>query len=124
MEELAMFERFNLKDNSFPVTPNEQDGVNWFGFGALKQEFERVMERSSNERLRLCVLNRGKHGAGKTHAAHYFATTYSNRENLGAYLRFLSFVMESPKQAQKAFIDFATRFFNAVTFRRLAQASQ
>jgi hypothetical protein len=119
-----MFERFNLKDNSFPVTPNEPDGVRWFGFGTVKQEFERVMERSSNERLRLCVLNRGKLGAGKTHAAHYFATTYADRQNVGEYLRFLSFVMESPKQAQKAFIDFATRFFNAVTFRRLAQASQ
>lgn len=118
-----MFERFNLKDNSFPVTPNDQDKAQWFGFKPLKREFEKVMQRSSEERLRLCVLNRGRLGAGKTHAAHYFIAKYAGKRNIGNYLHFLSIVIESPKQPQKAFVDFASRLFNAVTFRGIAQAS-
>lgn len=119
-----MFEKFNLKDNAFPVTPTDQDMAHWFGFRALKTEFENVMERSSAERLRLCVLNRGRFGAGKTHAAHYFAAKYETRRSINGYSRFIPLVIESPKQAQKAFLDFATRLFGTVTFRRIAEASQ
>src|SRR5437016_9189970 len=100
-----MFERFNLKDNSFPVTPNDQDKPQWFGFRPLKKEFETIMQRSAEERLRLCVLNRGRLGAGKTNAAHYFVTKYQDKRNVGDYLRFVPIVIESPKQPQKAFVD-------------------
>jgi len=119
-----MFERFNLKDNSFPVTPNDQDKAQWFGFRPLKREFEGVMQRSGDEQLRLCVLNRGRLGAGKTNAAHYFITKYGEKQNIGKYLQFVFIIIESPKQPQRAFVDFATRLFNEVTFRRILQASQ
>jgi len=121
---MTMFEGFNLRDNAFPVTPSDEDGTHWFGFSKLKQEFEAVLDRSSMERLRLCVLNRGRFGAGKTHAAHYFVEQYSGRKNIGEYLCFIPIIIESPKQPPKAFIDFSNRLFNAVTFRRIAEVSE
>jgi hypothetical protein len=119
-----MFEIFNLKDNAFPVTPSLEQKTPWFGFKALKQEFDSAFQRSAAEELRLCVLNRGRLGSGKTHAARYFSERYASRHNLGKYSRFIPIVIESPKQPQKAFVDFAGRLFNTVTFRRIAQASQ
>ncbi len=119
-----MFELFNLKDNSFPVTPGDQGDTPWFGFKALKREFDTAFQRSASETLRLCVLNRGRLGAGKTHAARYFSERQASRRNVGRYLRFLPIVIESPKQPQKAFVDFAGRLFNAITFRRIVQAAE
>jgi hypothetical protein len=119
-----MFERFNLKDNSFPVTPGDYEKEHWFGFRLLKREFETVLSRSTTEQLRLCVLNRGRLGAGKTHAACYFVAKHAKSRNVGNYLCFVPIVIESPKQPQKAFIDFSNRLLNAVTFRRIAQSSQ
>lgn len=118
-----MFEKFNLKDSAFPVTPSNQDEIAWFGFNNLKSEFQSIFDRSSSEQLRLCVLNRGRLGAGKTHAAKYFFTQYSEREGIDRYSRFVPIMIESPKQPQKAFIDFSNRLFNAVTFDRIVQAS-
>lgn len=118
------FEIFNLKDDAFPVTPGEQQETPWFGFRSLKREFDTVFHRSSSESLRLCVLNRGRFGAGKTHAARYFFERHASRRNEGLYVRLIPIVIESPKQPQKAFVDLANRLLNAVTFRRIAQASQ
>ena len=118
-----MFEKFNLKDSAFPVTPGDHDEVPWFGFNNLKSEFQTILDRSSSEYLRLCVLNRGRLGAGKTHAAQYFSAQYSHLEDVGSYFRFIPIIIESPKQPQKAFVDFSNRLFNAVTFDRIVQAS-
>ena len=119
-----MFEKFNLRDNAFPVTPTDQDGTPWFGFNTLRQEFETVFERSGTEHLRLCVLNRGRLGAGKTHAARYFAAKFATQQAFGDYHRCVSIVIESPKQPPKAFGDFTSRLFNGVTFRRIVEAAQ
>ena len=118
-----MFEKFNLKDGAFPVTPSDHDEISWFGLEKLKHEFQTIFERSGSERLRLCVLNRGRFGAGKTHAAKYFSAQHSQQINVGSYFRFIPIVIESPKQPQKAFVDFSNRLFNAVTFDRIIQAS-
>ena len=119
-----MFEKFNLRDSAFPVTPTDIDETPWFGFNALKSEFENIFDRSSTEQLRLCVLNRGRLGAGKTHAARYFGAKFKNQQNFGNYYRCISIVIESPKQGQKAFADFTSRLLNAVTFRGIAEASK
>lgn len=118
-----MFEKFNLKDNSFPVTPSDPNEIRWFGFNNLKREFQTILERSGSEHLRLCVLNRGRLGAGKTHAAQYFSAQYSQQKDVDSYFRFIPIIIESPKQPQKAFVDFSNRLFNAVTFDRIFQAS-
>ncbi len=118
-----MFERFNLKDSAFSLTPSDQEEISWFGFNNLKAEFQVIFDRSSYEDLRLCVLNRGRLGAGKTHAAKYFSARYSKEERVGRYIRFIPIVIESPKQPQKAFVDFASRLFDAVTFDRIVQAA-
>ena len=118
-----MFEKFNLKDSVFPVTPGTHDEIQWFGFNNLKSEFQTILDRSSSEDLRLCVLNRGRLGAGKTHAAQYFSKKYSQPEPVGKYFRFVPIIIESPKQPQKAFLDFSNRLFNSITFHRIVQAS-
>ncbi len=118
-----MFEKFKLKDSAFPVTPNDRDEISWFGFERLKREFQNIFERSSTERLRLCVLNRGRLGAGKTHAAKYFFAQHAQQKEVGDYFRFIPIVVESPKQPPKAFVDFSNRLFNAITFNRIVQAS-
>jgi len=119
-----MFEKFNLRDNAFPVTPIDQDGTPWFGFNPLKQEFETIFEQSKSEQLRLCVLNRGRLGAGKTHAARFFAEKFAEQQPFGNYHRCVSIVIESPKQPPKAFNDFTGRLFNGVTFRRIVAAAR
>lgn len=119
-----MFEKFNLRDNAFPVTPTDQDGTPWFGFNTLKQEFESVFDRSRSERLRLCVLNRGRLGAGKTHAARYFSAKFAQQQPFGEYHRCVSIIIEAPKQPPKAFNDFTGRLFNGVTFRRIVEAAR
>ena len=119
-----MFERFNLRDNAFPVTPSAQESTPWFGFRLLKREFEAIFHRSSTEQLRLCVLNRGRLGAGKTHAAQYFAAEFARKEPFGTYHSCVSIVIEAPKQPAKAFVEFTGRLLNEVTFRRIAEASK
>ena len=118
-----MFEKFNLKDSAFPVTPGNHDEIPWFGFKNLKSKFQTILDRSSSEHLRLCVLNRGRLGAGKTHTAQYFSKKYFQPEPVGQYFRFVPIIIESPKQPQKAFVDFSNRLFNAITFHRIVQAS-
>ena len=118
-----MFEKFNLKDSAFPVTHSNQDEIPWFGFNKLKNEFQVILDRSSSEHLRLCVLDRGRLGAGKTHAAKYFSARYSKRKAAGSYFRFIPIVIESPKQPQKAFADFSSRLFDDATFDRIVRAS-
>ena len=119
-----MFEKFNLSDNSFPVTPGNQVPVRWFGFPSLRQEFERYLYRSTEEALRLCILNRGQLGAGKTHAARYFETLCTSPPTRGPYEYFIPLVIESPKQPRDAFADFAARLINAATFPRITKASE
>ena len=119
-----MFEVFNLRDDAFPVTPADRDGTPWFGFEDLKLEFDEVFRRSMEERSRLCVLNRGRFGSGKTHAARHYSTRASSQDSLGVYYRCISLVVEAPKQPSKAFTDFTTRLLNLVTFRKIAEAAQ
>ncbi|MEK6283368.1 MAG: hypothetical protein AABN95_23685 [Acidobacteriota bacterium] len=119
-----MFEIFNLRDDSFPVTPAGQEETPWFGFKALKREFESVVQRSAAESLRLCILNRGIYGAGKTHAASYFSERLASKRSTGVYQNFIPILIEAPKQPQKAFLDFSNRLLNAITFRRLARLSE
>ncbi len=118
-----MFEKFNLRDEAFPITPGCQDAKNWFGFSNLKAEFERLLLRSSSEPTRLCILNRGRLGAGKTHAAKYFEAHFTEVKNVGIYFRTIPIIIETSKQPQKAFIDFSNRLLYKINFSRLAKAS-
>ena len=119
-----MFEPFNLKDDSFPDHTRGPRQHAVVRFNALKREFETAFQRSASEALRLCVLNRGRFGAGKTHAARYFSEMQEFQPERGSVPRFVPLIIESPKEPQNAFLDFAGRLFNAVTFRRIAQAAE
>jgi hypothetical protein len=120
---MIMFEQFNLKDDAFPVTPSNEDGISWFGFEKLKEEFEGIFKRSYTETSRLCILNRGRLGAGKTHAAKYFEDKFAQQKIEGIYSCIIPIVIETPKQPQKAFIDFSHRLFNKITFRQIMISS-
>ena len=119
-----MFEVFNLRDDAFPITPADRDGTPWFGFEDLKAEFEDVLGRSMKEQPRLCVLNRGRFGSGKTHAAKHFNAKVSAQGGSGPYHRCVPILVEAPKQPAKAFSEFTTRVLNAVTVRRIMDTAR
>ncbi len=104
--------------------PADRDGTPWFGFERLKAEFEDVFVRSMKEQSRLCVLNRGRFGSGKTHAAKHFNARVFEQEDVGLYHRCVAILVESPKQPNKAFSEFTTRLLNAVTVRRIMEAAR
>jgi hypothetical protein len=105
-------------------TPADLDGTPWFGFERLKAEFEDVFVRSMKEEPRLCVLNRGRFGSGKTHAAKHFNARVSRQEDFGVYHRCVAILVEAPKQPAKAFSEFTTRLLNTVTVRRIMEAAK
>ncbi len=116
-----MFERFRLKDNAFPVTPIVADGIKWYGFSKLRKEFQEIIQRSIQETPRVCVLNRGHVGAGKTHAATYFSQEARIRNN-AYYSSVVSIVVECPKQGSGAFYDLFKRIINYVGFENIETA--
>ncbi len=119
-----MFEKFNLKEESFPVAPGGSKNAVWYGFRGLKKQFEDSIDRSTRNPMRHCVLNRGQIGTGKTNAAHYFTRYLSNCKDMGIYGNALSFVMEAPTQPNRAFLEFSQRFNDVVTFSNILNASE
>lgn len=118
-----MFKIFNLKNDSFPVTPGDLKTVEWYGFKSLKQQFEDSIYGSLFSYSRICVLNRGKMGAGKTNAARFFSRDLLNKK-MGLYDEIISIIIEAPKQPNQAFIEFSQRFINAITFSKISKASK
>ena len=118
-----MFKMFNLKNDSFPVTPGDLRTVEWYGFKSLKQQFEDSIYGSLSNHSRICVLNRGKMGAGKTNAARFFARDLLNKK-MGLYDKIISIIIEAPKQPNQAFIEFSQRLINAITFNKIFKASK
>ena len=116
-----MLENFELKETTFPITPYLSNKVAWYGFPELKRKIENTIVRSLSETSRVCTLNRGRIGVGKTHAASFF----SNKLNLpnfeDKYSKVYSYIIQSPKEGNKAFIDFFNRVVNAVTFNEIKQ---
>lgn len=67
---------YNFKENPFrigpPISPNE---IIWAGFPTLKQNIERRIEFSIRTTPSRIVLNWGRYGSGKTHAANFYTRT-------------------------------------------------
>ncbi|HUU00983.1 MAG TPA: hypothetical protein VM425_06045 [Myxococcota bacterium] len=112
-----MFERFKIRDTAFPVTPASANGVKWYGFPKLHRRLSDVIRRSMEETARVCILNRGPWGAGKTHAATYFTEKSNIKKPVGTYGAVHTILVETPKQGSGAFYDLFKRIMNAVTFR-------
>lgn len=119
-----MFENFSLKDTAFRLTPEPSDGVPWYGFQALKGRIEQITSRSLREEPRICVLNRGQYGAGKTHAGLHFSHVLSALPHSQQYSKVYSFLIESPKQGNRAFSELFGRIMNAITFREIRDCSE
>lgn len=118
-----MFKVFNLKNDSFPVAPGDLKTVEWYGFKSLKQQFEDSIYGSLSNHSRMCVLNRGKIGAGKTNAARFFSRDLLSKK-MGLYDKIIPIIIEAPKQPNQAFIEFSQRLVNGITFNRIFNASK
>jgi hypothetical protein len=119
-----MFEKFLLKDTAFRLTPEASDGVPWYGFQALKGRIEQIIDRSLGQEPRICVLNRGQYGAGKTHAGLHFAHLLSAFPASRQYSKVYSFLIESPKQGNRAFSELFGRIMNAISFGEIRDCSE
>lgn len=119
-----MLSIFNLKENSFRRTPTSSDILPWFGFKGLKSKFSGLIERSLQETPRICVLNRGKIGAGKTHVATFFSQPANLPIVSNNYSKVFSYLVESPKQANQAFFELYSRILNAISFEEIKKASE
>lgn len=119
-----MYERFGLKDTAFPVTPRSADGVKWYGFPILRKRLSRTIRRSLEEPARVCLLNRGRWGAGKTHAAAFFSEPRNLRKPSGCpYDGVRTITVETPKQGGEAFYDLFKRIMNVVTFAAITKTT-
>jgi hypothetical protein len=67
---------YNLKESPFRIGPplDPKDLV-WAGFPELKAEIERRITTSIITSPSRIVLNWGRYGSGKTHAANYYSRT-------------------------------------------------
>jgi len=116
-----MLEKFELKETAFPLTPHLSNEVAWYGFPELKKKIKNTIARSLTETSRVCTLNRGQWGVGKTHAASFFSNKLNLPDFEDKYSKVYSYIIESPKETNKAFIDFFNRVVNAVTFNEIKQ---
>ncbi len=75
------YKNFKLKENPFRLTPPlNPEEIIWAGMDTLKTKLEnriRMTMRTSASRI---ILNWGRYGSGKTHAANYFSKTNRLRE--------------------------------------------
>jgi len=116
-----MLEVYSLRDDTFPLTPIEGRDC-WYGFRELRGSFRSLHERSLREAPRLCVLNRGQFGAGKTHAALYFthtAATLCEEISPDLYASTHAFHVETPKQGKGAFSQLYQALADRIQLRHL-----
>lgn len=67
---------YNFKDNPFRIGPAiSPDEIIWAGFAELKDTIQKRIEFSVKTSPSRIVLNWGRYGSGKTHAANYFTKT-------------------------------------------------
>lgn len=115
------FTAWNLRDNAFPIVP---DTAEWFGFPALKAKYKTQIDRSYQQPVRLCILNRGRFGAGKTNSARYFAKQLSEGGAQHLYAGMIPLIVENPKEHKDAFTELSASIMDALQFSRIAAACQ
>lgn len=70
------YSNYFLKDNPFRLTPTiKSEEIIWAGFEDLKKKIESRIELNIRTTPSKIVLNWGRYGSGKTHAANYFSKT-------------------------------------------------
>jgi hypothetical protein len=90
----------NLTQNPFEsLTPTPSKDLIWAGLSELKNKFLKIYEQAFNTDRRKLILNWGKYGSGKTHAAYYFAN--SRVEGVGDN-RLVHLYIRTPKEGKTA----------------------
>lgn len=75
------FKDYNLKDNPFRIGPTIiAEDIIWAGFKELKETIEKRIQFTMRTTPSRIVLNWGRYGSGKTHAANYFTKTNAAQE--------------------------------------------
>lgn len=101
----------NLKENPFDViTPTPSPDLIWAGMDNLKSQFVNIYEQAFASKNRKVVLNWGKYGSGKTHAAYYFA---NNRIPNVDNDRLVHLYIRTSKDGSVANLEFVKNIFDS-----------
>jgi hypothetical protein len=115
---------FNLSEDAFPLTPSAHVDESWYGFKSIKRQYQEYTTLSLENSNRLVVLNRGRFGAGKTHAARFTTKRLSKWKGNEHYSQALSFIIENPKGQKNAFYELTVRLLDAIDSQLLIQSSR
>ena len=101
----------NLEENPFDaITPTPSPNLIWAGMSKLKDQFINIYEQTFESKSRKVVLNWGKYGSGKTHAAYYFA---NNRISDVDDERMVNLYIRTSKDGSIANTEFVKNLFDS-----------
>ena len=115
---MKKIEDFNLKENPFQyLTANieydSSESSSWYGLPDLKNKIDGIYEDLVAYKPRQVVLNWGPYGGGKTFTSYHFLKYRNETYDINQiYIR-------SPKQGNKAGIEFYKSIINYLTYRKI-----
>ena len=78
------FENYKLLNNPFRISPSNNPGeLIWIGMDKLKEKLNQRIQASIITSPSRIVINWGRYGSGKTHAANYYTKTNFIQETFG-----------------------------------------
>ncbi|HTE23652.1 hypothetical protein [Flavitalea sp.] len=78
------FENYKLTNNPFRISPsNTAEELVWIGMDKLKEKLNQRIQSSIATSPSRIVINWGRYGSGKTHAANYYTKTNFIHDNFG-----------------------------------------
>jgi hypothetical protein len=81
------FENYKLLDNPFRISPsNNSNELIWIGMDVLKEKLNQRIQTSISTTPSRIVINWGRYGSGKTHAANYYTKTNFIKETFAGKL--------------------------------------
>lgn len=113
---------YKLKENPFrigpPLDPND---IVWAGFKSLKEEIERRIKYAISTTPSRMVLNWGKYGSGKTHAANYYSRTdvLKNLTDSAGKAEAVSIKINLPRTSKDPVQAFLRSFFGQIGLQRI-----
>lgn len=118
-----IFSKYNLSENPFLITPSNCGNLKWAGFGKLKGDITKRIQRSIITNISALVINWGEYGSGKTHAAKYFSQESVLQNIAGSCAIPFPIVVTLPKSKDPV-RDVYTKIIDSLDIRSIKQALQ
>ncbi len=114
------YSTYQLNDNPFRIAPAiNPDDIVWAGMEALKEKFIKRIKAGAQTSPSRLVLNWGKYGSGKTHAANFFTKTNYIKEELG--LESLNIKVNLPRSSKDPVQAFLRSLLGQINFDHLIE---